>query len=72
MLKQMGKRIRAARIANGFDTAVEFAELLGVDEQRYRRYELGTAMPPPDIFKTICEMTDRTADFFLFGGRIDK
>lgn len=64
---RFGKRLRACRIAAGFEQADMFADMLGIEAQRYRRYERGEAMPPTDVLLDMCEALDKTADFLLFG-----
>jgi len=67
ILREFGKRLRASRIAAGYDTAKAFAEKLNIEDGRYRQYERGGAMPPPDVLDLICQFTDKSSDFLLFG-----
>lgn len=45
VMNAFSKRLKAAREAAGFETAKEFAEALGVEENRYRHWERGSAQP---------------------------
>ena len=67
ILRAFGKRLRACRIAAGYNTADSFARELGIDGWRYRKYERGESMPPFDVLEDICRLTDKSADFLLFG-----
>ena len=48
------KRLKAAREASGHETAKDFATILGVDEDRYRHWERGTAQPNLTMVVRIC------------------
>lgn len=45
VMNAFSKRLKSAREAAGFETAKEFAEALGVEENRYRHWERGSAQP---------------------------
>lgn len=45
VMNAFSKRLKSARAAAGFETAKEFAEALGVEENRYRHWERGSAQP---------------------------
>lgn len=45
IMRTFGQRLKAARKGAGFPHAKEFAEALGVEENRYRHWERGTAQP---------------------------
>ncbi len=67
LLRGFGLRLRAARITAGYESAEAFAEELAVDGPRYRKYERGESFPPIDVLKAILELTERRADWLLFG-----
>ena len=67
MAARFAKRLRASRIAAGFDSARAFAEAIDVNEFSYRNYELGTRFPALDILDTICNVLGKSADWLLFG-----
>lgn len=41
------RRLRAARLALGFDTLRKFSEAMGIPEARLNAWELGKALAPP-------------------------
>jgi DNA-binding XRE family transcriptional regulator len=45
VMSAFSKRLQTARKAAGYETAKEFAEALGVEENRYRHWERGSAQP---------------------------
>ena len=45
IMRTFGQRLKAARKAAGFPHAKEFAEALGIEENRYRHWERGSAQP---------------------------
>ncbi len=67
LTKDFGKRLRACRIAAGYESAAAFSSDLGVQEERYRKYERGQSVPPLDVLQQACAMLDKSADFLLFG-----
>lgn len=67
MMKDFGKRLAASRIAAGYAKGTHFAKDLGVAVERYRTYERGRSMPPPDILEMICDLTNKTTDFLILG-----
>jgi transcriptional regulator with XRE-family HTH domain len=44
-MSTFGRKLKEARERAGFDTAKQFAESLGVEENRYRHWERGSAQP---------------------------
>jgi transcriptional regulator with XRE-family HTH domain len=44
-MSTFGRELKAAREKAGFETAKQFAEALGVEENRYRHWERGSAQP---------------------------
>lgn len=67
LLRDFGKRLRASRIAAGYESASDFARDLGIEAPAYRKYERGEAQPPIDALGRICDLTGKTADFLMFG-----
>lgn len=45
VMATFGEKLKEARERAGFETAKEFAESLGVEENRYRHWERGSAQP---------------------------
>lgn len=62
-----GVRLRAVRIAAGYPSSAQFAACLGVNVPRYRKYERGESLPPPDVLEKIVDLTGKTLDFLILG-----
>lgn len=45
VMRDFGTRLKDARLKAGFEHAKDFAEALGVEENRYRHWERGSAQP---------------------------
>ena len=43
--KAIGLRLKALRLANGFDSQIEFAKALGVGDSAYNSWETGAQRP---------------------------
>lgn len=67
LMRDFGRRLRAARITAGYDEAADFAAVLGLESPRYRRYERGESMPPLDVLEDIADRTRRSLDWLLLG-----
>jgi transcriptional regulator with XRE-family HTH domain len=67
IMESMGKRMRASRIAAGYDEASMAAHDLGIEEQTYRKYERGESMPSPDKLEAISNLFDKSLDFLILG-----
>lgn len=65
----LGRRLRASRIASGFDDPDYFAQFLGVRPQMYRRAEAGTAKGADllSLLIMVGEITNRSLDFLVRG-----
>lgn len=61
-----GRRLRELRVIRGFATARQFAEALGISENKYTRYERGVALPKIDLMYVIFEKLG-TSPNDLFG-----
>lgn len=72
MMRDFGKRLKAARITGGFETGDEFANLIGIDGPRYRKYERGESLPPLDILALICAHLGQPLDFLVLGQRSSR
>lgn len=67
VLKAFGKRLRACRIAAGFDAADDFAEALNIKPATYRRYERGEVQPTFDVLIDIGRLSGKNLDFLITG-----
>lgn len=67
LMRDFGRRLRAARITAGYEDAADFARDLGVEPPRYRKWERGQSMPPLDYLAAIHAMTRRSLDWLLLG-----
>jgi transcriptional regulator with XRE-family HTH domain len=61
-----GRRLRELRVIRGYATARQFAEALGISENKYTRYERGVALPKIDLLHLIFEKLG-TSPNDLFG-----
>jgi transcriptional regulator with XRE-family HTH domain len=59
------KRLKELRIPRGFKTARKLAQTLGIDENRYTRYERAEVEPDLGLFVRICEVLDVTPNDLL-------
>jgi transcriptional regulator with XRE-family HTH domain len=50
-----------------YRTATEFAQILGVEAQRYMKWEKGAAEPSYAWLLRVCQMLGCTPDFLLLG-----
>ena len=66
-----GSRLRALRSAGGYATARAFARRLGIEENRYTRYERGEVEPDLGLIAQICEQLQVTAAELLPVGAND-
>lgn len=67
LMRGFGERLRAARLSAGFADAADMADHLGIRHARYRTYERGEAMAPPDILELIVQTTGQTTDWLILG-----
>lgn len=67
LMRSFGRRLRAARITAGYEDATDFANDLGIEPPRYRKYERGESVPPLDVLEDIARITERNTDWLLFG-----
>jgi transcriptional regulator with XRE-family HTH domain len=62
---RFAKRLKAIRVPRGFRTARSLAEALGIDENRYTRYERGEVEPNLDLLLQICSLLGATPNDLL-------
>lgn len=67
LMKEFGKRLRASRIAIGYENAADLARDLDIDPNRYRHYERGTHLPPIDTLSDLREVLGKSLDFLIAG-----
>jgi len=53
-----GQNLRRARESAGYSHAADFARVIGLEENRYRHYERGTAEPGFELLCKICQILD--------------
>jgi transcriptional regulator with XRE-family HTH domain len=63
--KDLANRLKAARIAAGHENAREFAELMGVAYERYKKWESGRTPIQHEYIPRACELTGKDANFFF-------
>lgn len=64
------RRLRALRVPRGFATARAFALALGIDENRYTRYERAEVEPDLALIRHICEVLGVTPNELLGPGAL--
>lgn len=62
---RFAQRLRAIRIPRGFKTARSFAKALGIDENRYTRYERAEVEPDLQLLLRMCELLKATPNDLL-------
>lgn len=62
---QFAKRLKDIRTLRGFDRARYFAETLGIEENRYTRYERAEVEPSLTLIQKICETLSVTPNELL-------
>lgn len=67
MSEAVGRRLKALRRAKGYDYIRHFAEDLGINEDRYDKWEKGKALIPADEALKLKRKFGITADWLYFG-----
>lgn len=67
MRSAFGRRLTAARLASGFETAADMARELGLGATTYRKYERGENIPEPDVLAAIVKVTGQSLDWLILG-----
>lgn len=65
--KAFGQHLKALREREGYDTASEFARVLGVEPHTYRAWERGAAEPDFQTTIRICRILHATPNQLLLG-----
>lgn len=63
------RRVKAARLATGFDDPAEFADVALIDRARYSKIEKGALMAEPEELAAISKLTSKSLDFLVLGVR---
>lgn len=58
--RAFGKRLRAIRIAEGFESARAFADALGVEPNTLTTWERGSRLPTLETFLRLCQVLPNT------------
>lgn len=61
----LARRLKSARIAAGYENLKEFAELLGVHWERYKKWESGRTPIQHEFIPRACELTGKDANYFF-------
>lgn len=67
MSEAVGRRLKALRLAKGYDKIRHFAEDLDVNEDRYDKWEKGKALIPADEALKLKRKFGITSDWLYFG-----
>lgn len=62
--KDLAMRLKAARIAAGYDTQGPFAKALGIELERYKKWESGRTPIQHEFLPRACELTGKDANYF--------
>mgnify|MGYP000976138763 CR=1 FL=1 len=65
---EFARRLRELRVPRGFRTARSLAQTLGIDENRYTRYERAEVEPSLDLIRKICDALRLTPNDLLGTG----
>lgn len=65
--RTFAKRLKAMRIAAGYETAKTFADALDMQSGTYGKYERAEAEPSFECLLLICDLLRTTPDFLLAG-----
>jgi len=65
--EEFARRLKVLRISRGFKTARSLARALGIDENRYTRYERAEVEPDLELIRHICETLHVTPNELLSG-----
>lgn len=66
-VRQVGRRLRAARIACGYEQAENFAADLNVASKDYVLIEDGKREPDISLMEDVARLTGRSLDFLILG-----
>jgi plasmid maintenance system antidote protein VapI len=67
MSEEVGDRLKQLRVAMAYPKLRHFAEMLGVPEDRYDKWEKGKALIPPDEARKLKTQFGITADWLYYG-----
>ena len=70
--KQLGKRLAAARLSAGFETAEDFADKLGITPAAYRKNERDGALPKYETLLEIARLLECDLHWLLTGTKLDR
>jgi transcriptional regulator with XRE-family HTH domain len=62
---RFGRNLEAARIMANYEHASDFAKMLKIKDQAYRKYERGESMPPPDLLVDIRALLGVSLDWLI-------
>lgn len=65
LLARFGRNLEAARIRANYEHASDFAKVLKIKDQAYRKYERGESMPPPDLLVDIRALLGVPLDWLI-------
>jgi transcriptional regulator with XRE-family HTH domain len=57
-------RLKAARIAAGYDTQPPFAKALGIELERYKKWESGRTPIQHEYLTQVCDLTGKDPNYF--------
>ncbi|MFA5952290.1 MAG: helix-turn-helix transcriptional regulator [Hyphomicrobium sp.] len=67
-----GQKLKESRELAGYEHAADFAKVLGIEENRYRHYERGSAEPGFEMLCKMCQMLEVEPNDLLPHGKRRK
>ena len=64
-MRTFSQRLKHARETAGYDSAQQFAGVLGMEPHAYRKYERGQSEPTLETIVRICELLSIDANYLL-------
>ena len=65
MSRELGRKLKAARIEAGFDNPEAIARRVGRTKRMITNYERGDVVPPADVLQKWAETTGKPLEYFL-------
>jgi hypothetical protein len=62
--KELALRLKSARVAAGYGTQGPFAKALGIELERYKKWESGRTPIQHEFIPAACELTGKDANYF--------
>jgi transcriptional regulator with XRE-family HTH domain len=64
--REVGRRLRAVRLAAGYETARQFAQAIGIEENTLTSWERGERLIEPENLADIRDLAGVTSDYIYY------